>query len=165
MRRAKATAGMTGADYYQSVIYATYMNSKKKPFDDVRVRRALHLVIDRPVLVDVIKDVAPHMVGGFIYPFSEFATPKAELVKRMGYQPDQAVAIKEAKSLMAAAGYAGGIKGLDYLVRDVASFTHQSPIKATNRLTARSRHDSRWHEARRTPARPCHAGDHPAYGG
>jgi peptide/nickel transport system substrate-binding protein len=122
MRRAKATAGMTGADYYQSVIYATYMNNKKKPFDDVRVRRALHLVIDRPVLVDVIKDVAPHMVGGIIYPFSEFATPKDELVKRMGYQPDQSAAINEAKSRMAAAGYAGGIKGLDYLVRDVASF-------------------------------------------
>jgi peptide/nickel transport system substrate-binding protein len=64
MRRAKATPGMTGAEYYQSVIYATYMNNKKKPFDDIRVRRALHLVIDRPVLVDVIKDVAPHMVGG-----------------------------------------------------------------------------------------------------
>jgi peptide/nickel transport system substrate-binding protein len=29
MRRAKATAGMTGADYYQSVIYATYMNNRK----------------------------------------------------------------------------------------------------------------------------------------
>ena len=74
MRRAKATPGMTGADYYQSVIYGTYMNNKKKPFDDVRVRRALHLVIDKPILVDVIKEVAPHMVGGFIYPFSEFAT-------------------------------------------------------------------------------------------
>jgi peptide/nickel transport system substrate-binding protein len=122
MRRAKATPGMTGADYYQSVIYGTYMNNKKKPFDDVRVRRALHLVIDKPILVDVIKEVAPHMVGGFIYPFSEFATPKEELVKRLGYQPDSTAAIKEAKSLIAAAGYAGGAKDLDYLVRDVASF-------------------------------------------
>jgi len=26
-----------------------------------------------------VKDVAPMMVGGFIYPFSEFATPKGEL--------------------------------------------------------------------------------------
>ena len=28
------------------------------------------------------------MVGGFIYPFSEFATPKEELIKRLGYQAD-----------------------------------------------------------------------------
>jgi peptide/nickel transport system substrate-binding protein len=122
MRRAKATPGMTGAEYYQSVIYGTYMNNKKKPFDDARVRRALHLVIDKSVLVDVIKDVAPHMVGGFIYPFSEFATPKEELMKRLGYQSDPTEAIKEAKSLMAAAGYGRGVISLDYLVRDVASF-------------------------------------------
>ncbi len=122
MRRAKATPGMAGVDYYQSVIYGTWMNNKKKPLDDPRVRRAMHLVTDKDVLVDVIKDVAPHMVGGFIYPFSEFATPKDQLVKRLGYQPDQSAAIKEAKALMAAAGYANGIKSLDYLVRDVASF-------------------------------------------
>ena len=53
-------------------------------------------------------------VGGFIYPFSEFATPKDELVKRIGYQDDPAAAEKEAKALMAAAGYTDGIKGLDY---------------------------------------------------
>ena len=122
MRRAKATPGMVGADYYQSVIYGTYMNNKKKPLNDAQVRRALHLAIDKAVLVDVIKDVAPHMVGGFIYPFSEFATPKDHLLKRLGYQPDPTAAIKEAKALMAAAGYANGAKGLDYLVRDVASF-------------------------------------------
>ena len=28
-------------------------------------------------------------IGGFIYPFSDFATPKAELFKRLGYQDDQ----------------------------------------------------------------------------
>ena len=121
MARAQATPGMTGAQYYQSVIYGTFMNNRKKPFNDPRVRRALHLVLDRAVLVDVVKDVVPHMVGGFIYPFSEFATPKDELVKRPGYQADSTAAVKEAKALMAAAGYANGVKGLDHLVRDVAS--------------------------------------------
>jgi peptide/nickel transport system substrate-binding protein len=103
------------------VIQATWMNNRRKPLDDPRVRRALHLALDKPVLVDVVKDVAP-MVGGFIYPFSEFATPKEELGKRLGYQSDPAAAIKEARALMAAAGHANGIKGLDYLVRDVATF-------------------------------------------
>jgi ABC-type transport system substrate-binding protein len=79
-------------------------------------------VFERAVLVDVVKDVAPMMVGGFIYPFSEFATPLDQLVKRPGYQADPSAAIKEAKALMAAAGYADGAKGLDFLVRDVATF-------------------------------------------
>src|SRR5438105_2651300 len=103
VRKAKATAGITATDHYQSVIQATWMNNKRKPLDDPRVRRAMHLVMDRPVLVDVVKDVAPMLVGGFIYPFSEFATPKDELSKRLGYQPDPAASIKEARSLMAAA--------------------------------------------------------------
>jgi peptide/nickel transport system substrate-binding protein len=121
-RKAKETPGLSTATYYQSVIQATWINNKKKPLDDPRVRRAMHLVLDRPVLVDVVKDVAPMMVGGFIYPFSEFATPKEELAKRLGYQSDTAAAVKEARALMAAAGYANGIKGLDYLVREIASF-------------------------------------------
>ncbi|HYU11345.1 MAG TPA: ABC transporter substrate-binding protein [Stellaceae bacterium] len=121
-RKAKATPGMKATDYYQSVIQATWVNNKKKPLDDPRVRRAMHLAFDKPVLVDVVKDVAPMMVGGFIYPFSEFATPKEELKKRIGYQDDPSAALKEAQALLAAAGHKDGIKGLDFLVRDVATF-------------------------------------------
>ncbi|MBV9815918.1 MAG: ABC transporter substrate-binding protein [Alphaproteobacteria bacterium] len=121
-RKAKDTPGMSTARYYQSVVHATWVNNKRKPLEDPRVRRAMHLVLDKPVLVEVVKDVAPMMFGGFIYPFSEFATPKEELTKRLGYQADPAAAIKEARALMAAAGCEGGIKGLDYLVRDIAIF-------------------------------------------
>lgn len=122
LRKVKSTQGMSGTDFYQSVIQATWMNNKKKPMDDPRVRRAFHLVLDKPVLVDVVKDIAPMMVGGFIYPFSSFATPLPELSKRLGYQADPTASIKEAKALMKAAGYEKGIQGLDYLVREVASF-------------------------------------------
>ena len=95
------------------------MNAKRKPFDDPRVRRALHLLFEKQVLVDVVKDVSPLMTGGFIYPFSEFATPKDELTKRLGYQDDPAAAIKEAKSLLAAAGQGSGMRPLDFMVRDL----------------------------------------------
>ena len=54
----------------------------------------MHLLFDKPVLVDVVKDVAPLMTGGFIYPFSEFATPRDQLVKRLGYQEDSDPATK-----------------------------------------------------------------------
>jgi ABC-type transport system substrate-binding protein len=120
VRKAKSTPGMSTATYYQSVIHATWVNNHRKPLDDPRVRRAMHLVLDQPVLVEVTKDVAPLIVGGFIYPFSEFATPPDELAKRLGYQLDPAASIKEARALMTAAGQGGGIKGLDYLVRDLA---------------------------------------------
>jgi peptide/nickel transport system substrate-binding protein len=121
-RKAKATPGMSSTAFNQSVIQGTWVNNKKKPLDDPRVRRALHLAFDRPVLIDVVKDVAPMRVGGFLYPFSEFATPPAELSKRVGYQEDSAAALKEARALLAAAGHGDGIKGLDFLVRDVPSF-------------------------------------------
>jgi len=120
VRKAQATPGMSTATYYQSVIHGTWVNTHRKPLDDPRLRRAMHLVLDQPVLVEVVKDVAPLMPGGFIYPFSEFATPKGELEKRLGYQPDPTASINEARALMAAAGHGGGLKGLDYLVRDLA---------------------------------------------
>jgi ABC-type transport system substrate-binding protein len=121
-RKAKATPGMSTTAFNQSVIQGTWVNDRKKPFDDPRVRRAFHLALDRHVLVDVTKDVAPMRVGGFIYPFSEFATPKEELEKRLGYQPDPAASIREARALLAAAGHGDGLKGVDFLVRDGVAF-------------------------------------------
>ncbi|MSP01823.1 MAG: ABC transporter substrate-binding protein [Acetobacteraceae bacterium] len=121
-RKAAATPGMSTARFYQSVIQATWMNNKKPAFADPRVRRAMHLVLDKQVLVDVVKDIAPMMIGGFIYPFSEFGTPLDQLRKRIGYQDDQAPAIKEAKALMASAGMSAGVKNVDYLVRAAPSF-------------------------------------------
>jgi peptide/nickel transport system substrate-binding protein len=117
-RKAAMIAGMSTAKFYQSVIHATWLNAKRKPFDDPRVRRAMHLLFDKQVLVDAVKDVSPLMVGGFIYPFSEFATPEDQLVKRLGYQDDPAAAVKEAKALLADAGQSN-MPPLDFMVRDL----------------------------------------------
>ena len=121
-RKAAAMPGLSTASFNQSVVHATCVNNKKKPFDDPRVRRALHLALDRPALIETVRDVSPMQVGGFIYRFSEFATPKEELEKRLGYQPDPAASIKEARALLAASGHAGGLKGVDFLVRDGVAF-------------------------------------------
>jgi peptide/nickel transport system substrate-binding protein len=118
-RKAAAMPGMSTAKFYQSVVHATWMNAKRKPFDDPRVRRAMHLLFEKQLLVDVVKDVSPLMVGGFIYPFSQFATPKDQLVKRLGYQDDSTAAIKEANSLLAAAGQGSSMRPLDVMVRDL----------------------------------------------
>jgi ABC-type transport system substrate-binding protein len=118
---------MTGTNFYQSTIRALWVNNAKQPFDDPRVRRAMHLVLDQPVLVEVLKDVVPLLVGGFLYPFSDFATPSATLSERLGYQSDPTAAIKEAKQLLAAAGHSQGIKDVDFLVRDAPSYKQLAP--------------------------------------
>src|SRR5919108_6547112 len=117
LRKIQATPGMSGTDFYQSVIIAYWVNNEKKPFGDPRVRRAMHLVLDRHALTELVKDVSPSLLGGFLYPFSEYATPTAELVERLGYQRDTKASVQEARKLMAAAGYPNGLK-LDFLVRD-----------------------------------------------
>ena len=121
-RKAKAMQGVSAAAFNQSVIQAVWMNMKKKPLADVRVRRAMHLAMDRHTLIEVVKDTAPMQVGGFVYPFHEMSTPLPELEKKLGYQKDIKPAVQEARRLMKEAGYAQGIKGLDFVVRDANTF-------------------------------------------
>ena len=122
VKKAQATKGMNISQFNQSVIQATYTNTKKGPMADPRVRRAMHLALDRPTLIEAIKDVAPMQIGGFMYPFSDLATPKAELCSVSAIRKIPRRPKKEAKSLMAAAGYPNGIQGMDYLIRDLASY-------------------------------------------
>jgi len=121
-RKAKEMPGVTAAAFNQSVVQCVFCNLKKKPLADPRVRRAIHLAMDRNALVEVVKDTAPMQIGGFVYPFHEYSTPRAELEKKLGYQKDARPAIQEAKKLMQEAGYGGGIKGLDFLVREANTF-------------------------------------------
>ena len=117
LRKIQATPGMSGTEFYQSVIIGYWINNEKKPFGDPRVRRAMHLVLDRHALTELVTDVSPSLLGGFLYPFSEYATPTAKLVERLGYQRDTKASVQEARKLMTAAGYPNGLK-LDFLVRD-----------------------------------------------
>jgi peptide/nickel transport system substrate-binding protein len=121
-RKAKETSGMTAMEFNQSVIQAVWVNNKKTPLGDARVRRAMHLALDKHVLVDVVKDVAPMQVGGFIYPFGEFAVPAEEMGKRLGYQKDPKPAVQEARRLMTEAGHGQGLRNIDFLVRDAATY-------------------------------------------
>jgi peptide/nickel transport system substrate-binding protein len=120
-KKVKENPNMTAMEFNQSVIQAVWVNNKKKPFGDPRVRRAMHLALDRHVLVDVVRDVAPMLVGGFIYPFGEFAAPPEEMGKRLGYQRDPKAAVQEARRLLAEAGHGGGLRNVDFLVRDTAA--------------------------------------------
>ncbi len=122
-RKAKGMQGVTAGVFNQSVIQAFWTNMvKNKALADPRVRRAIHLAMDRHALVEVVKDTAPMQVGGFVYPFHPMSTPRAELEKKLGYQTDMKPAVQEARRLMKEAGYGNGLKGLDFVVRDIATF-------------------------------------------
>jgi peptide/nickel transport system substrate-binding protein len=83
-------------------------NHKKKPFDDVRVRRALTLAINRwgdaPALAK-IADV--RTVGSIVFPGSPLAPSKAELEKIAGFWPDIKKSRAEARRLLKEAGASG----------------------------------------------------------
>jgi peptide/nickel transport system substrate-binding protein len=80
-------------------------NHKKKPFDDVRVRRALTLAIDRWHDAEALSNVAiVKTVGTFAFPDSPLAPTKAELETIAGYWPDIEKSRAEAKRLLKEAG-------------------------------------------------------------
>src|ERR1700733_11850221 len=83
-------------------------NHARKPFDDVRVRRALTLAIDRwHGAAPMSKITVQRTVGGIVFPGTPLAANKAELEKLAGYWPDIEKSHAEAKRLLKEAGAEG----------------------------------------------------------
>jgi peptide/nickel transport system substrate-binding protein len=83
-------------------------NHKKKPFDDVRVRRALALAVDQWHGAPALAKIANvRTVGGIVFPGSPLAATKEELQTLPGYWPDIEKARAEAKRLLKEAGAEG----------------------------------------------------------
>ena len=82
-----------------------WFNHQKKPFDDVRVRRALTLAIDRWGSAPGLSKVAlVKTVGSIVYPGSPLAPTKAELQTIAGFWPDIDKSRAEARRLLKEAG-------------------------------------------------------------
>jgi peptide/nickel transport system substrate-binding protein len=85
------------------------VNVDKKPFDDERVRKAMTLAIDR---YDMAKTLAPitnlETVGSLSHPVTPWALSPEELEQLPGFGRDYQANLREAKRLMAEAGYPNG---------------------------------------------------------
>jgi peptide/nickel transport system substrate-binding protein len=83
-------------------------NQRRKPFDDVRVRKALALAIDQWKGAPALAKIANvRTVGGIVFPGSPLAATKAELEQMPGYWPDIEKSRVEAKRLLKEAGAEG----------------------------------------------------------
>jgi len=84
------------------------INHKRKPFDDVRVRRALTLGIDRWQGAPALSKIANiRTVGGIVFPGSPLAATKEELQQIAGFWPDIEKSRAEARRLLKEAGAEG----------------------------------------------------------
>jgi len=100
-----------GLSYYHLVPLSGWLNSRLKtysaPFNDWRVRRALHLAADRQEVIDIIGSGAYRAVGPVGRAVKLWALPDSEIAELPGYRTDAAKRqedITEARQLYDAAG-------------------------------------------------------------
>ena len=91
--------------------FGVTFNVDKKPFDDERVRKALTLAIDRYDAVNTLSSITNlELVGGVMPPTTKWALSQEELETFPGFGRDHAANLREAKRLLAEAGYPNGFK-------------------------------------------------------
>ncbi len=94
-----------------AIYWGVAINVEKEPFNDIRVRQALSLAVDR---YDMAKTLYPlsglGAVQGLMHGDSKWGLPPEQLQRLPGYGKDFDANLKEAKRLLAEAGYPNGFK-------------------------------------------------------
>ncbi|MBI2906830.1 MAG: ABC transporter substrate-binding protein [Chloroflexi bacterium] len=85
-------------------------NTKIDPWNDVRVRRAVNLAIDREAAAKVVRAGSYNAGYGYTLPGSVWALPEQELTSMAGFRKPKDQDVAEARRLLAEAGYSDGFK-------------------------------------------------------
>ncbi|MBI2886458.1 MAG: hypothetical protein HYY02_04545 [Chloroflexi bacterium] len=91
-----------------------FMNVKRSPFDDLRVRQAITLAADREDFIKIAGARQGTVVSGWLIPGTYWALPEGELGKIIGHKKDKVAERAEAKKLLTEAGFPDGftVKGM-----------------------------------------------------
>lgn len=100
----KKITGLTVLQKPSMNFYAVMFNTSKKPFDDVRVRKAVELAIDRREVMKGAVGSEGDLLGVLPPVLRDWAVPVSQM---SSYTPS----IEKAKSLLAEAGYPSGWQG------------------------------------------------------
>lgn len=95
----------------RDVGFAAWLNSRfvvdRPPFNDLRVRKAIHLAADRRQIIDALFQGSARMQGPISPVLSRWALPEEELLSMPGYRADPALReqdIREARQMYEQAG-------------------------------------------------------------
>ena len=86
------------------------MNCERPPFRDKRVRQAMNLLVDRDLYQAIVHSTGGKPSGPVTWGFEAYAIPQEELRKLPGYRKEKEQDVREARALLAAAGYGDGLK-------------------------------------------------------
>jgi len=128
-KKARNIKGLHTTRIFPTGLLGLFINSRTKPFSDVRVRRAINLVLDKAALVDAVSDSVGTVRAGWLLPIDPFFQEYwGKVQEQPGWRSPTAADLAEAKRLMQDAGYEQGIKGLDFVVRDIPFQLAWAPI-------------------------------------
>jgi peptide/nickel transport system substrate-binding protein len=128
-QKAKNIKDLHTASIFPHAPHGLWFNLNKKPFDDVRVRRAMNLVLDKAALVDAVQEMFPVVRTGWLLSTDLFFQEYwGKVREHPGWRSPTAEDLAEARRLMQEAGYEHGIKGVDFLIRDISFYLSWGPI-------------------------------------
>lgn len=128
----KGESGLTVGESVQGGQFSLRYNTTKPPFNDVRVRRAFDLCIDRNEVIQLTLAGAGSPMGPIAAGLTDWALPKDELLKLPGYRPNKDQDIAEAKKLMQEAGQAN--TEFEYLFYTPAAQNEQVAVVVQQQL-------------------------------
>jgi ABC-type transport system substrate-binding protein len=100
--------------------YWVIFNNNKPPFDDPRVRRAVHLAVSKQDLSLAFATQEQISLTSWVPHGDPYARSAAEMAELPGYRADKTADIEEAKRLLTEAGYPDGIQGVEILAASIA---------------------------------------------